>query len=49
MAQTKVNPVWVDEENFFIGLTPSFVEVGNVYLQLIKMKKYKFIHLITVQ
>ena len=28
MAQTQVNPVWVDEENFFIGLTPSFVEIG---------------------
>jgi len=28
MAQTKVNPVWVDEEKFMIGLKPTFVEVG---------------------
>lgn len=28
MAQTKVNPVYVDEEKFFIGLKPTFFEVG---------------------
>ena len=28
MAQTKVNPVWVDEERFVLGLTPMFVEIG---------------------
>ena len=27
MAQTKVNPTWVDEEKFFIGLTPTFVDL----------------------
>ena len=27
MAQTKVNPVYVDEEKFFIGLKPTFFEV----------------------
>jgi|5_EtaG_2_1085323.scaffolds.fasta_scaffold06798_3 hypothetical protein len=28
MAQTKVNPVYVNEEKFFIGLKPTFFEVG---------------------
>ena len=28
MAQTKVNPVWVDEVRFVLGLTPMFVEIG---------------------
>lgn len=28
MAQTKVAPVWVDEEKFFVGHTPTFIEVG---------------------
>ena len=28
MAQTKVYPVWVDEERFVLGLTPMFVEIG---------------------
>ena len=28
MAQTKVNPVHVDEEKFMIGLKPTFFEVG---------------------
>ena len=27
MAQTKVNPVYVNEEKFFIGLKPTFFEV----------------------
>ena len=27
MAQTKVNPTYVDEEKFFIGLKPTFFEV----------------------